>query len=244
MKKEYLLIPIYIIGIFVIYGILVFRDSYAISLDTEVPNKAFTSNLETSNSMNLIAESLNYDEYSTNFEVPYNYSINNNIIPMYSTMKNLEFPTKDEELGYSMKIYDSGLSYIIKNGYNNKSDNYLFNINDKSIQQYITQIAIWLYIYDKGINCIETNKTYNSCAFINSKTNKEMTSSEIRSIIFRAANNKDYSYLNEIIRLVNEAEESSNNNELFQYEVTKSYTTTITSMNKQRYANQLLGYVK
>jgi len=244
MKKEYLLIPLYIIGIFTIYGILVFRNSYAIKLDTEMPNKVFTSNLEHSNNINYVAESLSYNEYSNNFEVPYNYSVNNNIIPMYSTMKNLEFPTNSEELGYSTKINDSGLGYIIKNGYNNKSSNNLFNVTDKSIQQYITQIAIWLYIYEKGINCIETNKEYNSCAFINNKTNKEMTSSEVRSIIFQASNNKDYSYLKEIIRLVNEAEELKDYEELTQYEVTKSYTTTITSKNKQRFSNQILGYVK
>ncbi|MBR6950075.1 MAG: hypothetical protein IKH54_07820 [Bacilli bacterium] len=244
MKKEYFLIPLYIIGIFTIYGILVFKDSYAIKLDTEIPNQVFTSNLNTSNTVNYISKSLDYDEYSSNFEVPFNYSINNNIIPMYSTMKNLEFPTNNEELGYSTKIYDSGLSYIIKNGYNNNSKDNLFNTTDKSIQQYITQIAIWLYIYEKGLNCIDTNKEYNSCAFINKKTNKIMTSSEIRSIIFRASNNKEYSYLNEIIRLVNEAEEVTDYEEITQYEVTKSYTTTITSKNKQRFSNQILGYVK
>ncbi len=228
MKQKYVLIStLLIVLVGTLIGLSLFNNSFAIdTINSNLPTKEFTSNLTNYNSYNLIANSLKgkteYDDFVDNFNTAINFTTQEGT-PLYSLMKNFDFPTVNETFELieqnPKNITDKGLIYIMSHGYNliNITNN-IFTKNthgsvvDNNIKQYITQIAIWLYIFENKDNfpdyCLQTNidSSITSCDFYNKTSNKVMTESSVRGIITQASNNKDFEYLGYIIELVNDAE--------------------------------------
>ena len=169
-----------------------------------------------------------------NFKVPVSYSTSYSdntdklIKSTYLLQKNyLPIATNDvvaQADGNPTFINNDGFRYISNHGYYSADrPGPIFikgeygEVPDNSIKQYITQIATWLYIYERvpGL-CVAAsgNNTVSSCSFNYVKTVGEETTytsisaADVRKIIANAANIEGYKYLNYIIKLVDEAEKA------------------------------------
>lgn len=246
MNKKYLFLSsliILLMGAITISAL--FGTSYAIKESNSLPNNTFSSNKSSVDNINLIKDALNNDNYKDiveNFNVQKNYRTKDNESILYSLMKNLEFPTKSEDFEVSdsnpSDITNKQLLYIMTHGYNlNNTKNNIFTNNkhgeviDNEVKEYITQIALWLYMYEHQDSLVEYCTTtnidsgINACSFYNTDDKTLLNISYIRDIISQAGANKDYKYLNYIIELVDEA---------------KSYTYTDPTM--RDIANTAIGY--
>lgn len=203
-----------------------FKNSYAITTSNSLPTTTFKSNNSSSNTINLIKDAIGenstYDNFLDNFNVQKDYRTKNNNFALYSIMKNLEFPTSSEKFELTADnpkdVEDKKLLYIMMHGYNNtNSENNIFSsekygeISNDYIKEYITQIAIWLYLYENQSSlseyCIPTNidNGINACSFYNNSSYTLLPKESVRGIINQAAANKDYKYLNYILDLVESA---------------------------------------
>lgn len=205
-----------------------FGTSYAIDVGIHkdgFPTATFTSNVTSDAKNNYIKKALEASgtgrEFYANFDVVSNFKTSDNRTPLYSFMKNLETPKTTEkfELNESNPtgITDEKILYILSHGYNvTNTTNTVFttgtygSVTDNNIKQYITQVALWLYIYENKASyssnyCLDTGKGYTSCDFYNSSTKALMSSSDLRTYITNAANVSGYNYLNYIIKLVDSA---------------------------------------
>ncbi len=215
----------FLLGIFLYAS----QNSYAIvesnASTRAFPSQSFTSNvsLDTSSTMNLVQDALNsqtsYQNYFHNFDVVRNFATSDNSNPLYSLMKNLKIPTTSEEFAIiddnPSNVDDKGILYILSHGYNStNSINTVFATNqygavtDNSIKQYITQIALWLYLYENKDQfstnyCIATDTGYSACDFY-ATTSSLISAEDIRTMIQQAATN-GYQYLNYILMLVDNA---------------------------------------
>ena len=211
-------------------GIMLGITKFSYAIDTGdftngFPTEAFTTNYDTYDPVNYVGNALGNDtsylNFINNFIVQKNYLDSNNTNPLYVLMKNLETPKSTENFELTgnnsvSEINDKGISYIINHGYNITNDvNTVFNensygdVSDNKIKQYVTQIALWLYIYEHKDNylttyCKNSGNGYTACDFIDD-TNSAAPVSTIRTIITRAAENSDYSYLQYILDLVDNA---------------------------------------
>ena len=207
----------------ILYTVLfLFNNSYVVKAESSgLPTSTFTASY--SNQQNLISNALGGDsKYNSfnNFYVKTNFRANNNKNIAYSMMKNLEFPTTTEKFelidNNPTTLTDRGILYILAHGYNQtNTTNTVFTTNkyggvtDNSIKEYITQIALWLYLYehkDRFSNyCIDTGYNINACDFYINETTTLMNSNEVRQVISNAAKVSGYNYLNYIILLVDTA---------------------------------------
>lgn len=203
------------------------KESYAI--DTGVfkngfPSTTFTPNFTTANTINYVSSAFGtnttYQNYYKNFNVQANYADNtSNPKPLYQLQKNLETPKSTESFEKTddspIDINDNGISYIINHGYNTTntmntifSDNSHGAVNDNAIKQYITQVALWLYIYEKKESlasiCEDTGNGYDACDFLDN-SNAIVSASNIRAMLNAASNINGYGYLAYITDLVDEA---------------------------------------
>ena len=163
-----------------------------------------------------------YQNYYKNFNVRANYVDNNssNPKPLYQLMKNLETPKSTESFEINdnspVDIEDDGITYIINHGYNTtNTTNTIFtdsshgNVSNNTIKQYITQVALWLYIYEKKTSfsstiCANTGNGYDACDFLDN-SNARVSATNIRTMLNAASNINGYSYLAYITDLVDEA---------------------------------------
>ena len=247
MRKKYMVLSILMI---IMMGSLtivaLFTNSYAIDSIINLPDKDFISSKENDDYINLVGEALkeeeSYNDFIDNFKVQKNYATFDNSLPLYSLMKNLTYPTTNEIFRLTdnnpKEINDKGLVYIINHGYNKiNNTNSIFNSNkygeveDVTTKEYITQIAIWLYLLENETSnldyCIETkiDDDVNACNFYNKSSNTLMTVEGVKGMIAQAATKKDYKYLNYITDLVKEA---------------NNYKYANTSMNQ--ISNSAVGY--
>ena len=201
------------------------RNVYAITdgvRNITLPSGTWTSNFNNGTTLNYIKNALGstYSTRSDNFATYANYNINNTSTPIYVYMKNLVFPKTTESITVDGEnpesITDKGMLYIISHGYSKASTNYnIFstgdygNVTDNNIKQYITQIALWLYMYEKksSLNkyCIDTGLGYGACDFVLNNSTTLIGDSDVRQTITEAASKTGYNYLNYIIELVDEA---------------------------------------
>ena len=202
-----------------------FRDSYAITdgvKNNTLPSGTWTTNYSTGNSQNYISDALGstYSNRSNNFITYKDYKINNTSTPVYSYMKNLVFPATTESITVQgtnpENITDKGMLYIISHGYNKANTSYnIFStgtygsVTDNNIKQYITQIALWLYMYENKASlskyCINTGAGYGACDFRVNDSTTLVSASDVRTTITEAAKKSGYNYLNYIIKLVDDA---------------------------------------
>ena len=233
----------------IIMGVtLLFKNSYSAPVTTELPSLPFTTNYAstTGSTVNYVNEAFSHctgtncnqmvtDNGSAvdSFKVPMSYSISDNSKALYILSKNLGFATSSEtfgeDTGNPSAINDAGIKYIMNHGYYNSSragdvfDGTYGSVTNDNIKQYITQMALWLYIYEKNTvfselcaNTKDTNVT--GCNFNYAKDNGETTTyttipaANVRSMISSAAAIDGYSYLRYINELVDKAKTATVNN--------------------------------
>lgn len=168
MKKRYLFLSILLIGI-----ILNTKIGYAVSLGSDnLPNDDFTTNATSSSTkLNLVGDALSSTSYSTafknNFTVVKDLKDSGGTYPLYILSKNSLVPRTSETFEYGNEhnnpttVSDTGLKYILRYGYNRNNTGYTIfdradlkteygTVTSNSTKQYITQIAIWMYINEKS----------------------------------------------------------------------------------------------
>ena len=173
------------------------------------------------------------------YKVPMAYSISDNSKALYILSKNLEFATSNEtfgeDTGNPSAINDPGIKYILNHGYYNSNragdifDGTYGTVSNNNIKQYITQMALWLYIYEKNAvfselcaNTKDTNVT--GCNFNYEKDNGEtvtyttIPAANVRTMISSAATVDGYGYLRYINKLVDEAKTATNNNNNYSFD--------------------------
>lgn len=236
MKKKLKVLGITYILIIVlfIFGfnfLTIVKTSYAIDTGinrSDIPSNMFTSNISNTNQTNYIKTALtsngNTSTFIENFSIPSNMKINNKNTPLYKMQKNFDTPTNTEKFEMidenPININDLGISYILSHGYNtNNTTNTIFetktygSITDNNIKQYITQIALWLYIYENKNKFSNTYCNNNGCDFLD--TNNSLVSSEsIRQLIESAGNISNYKYLKYITLLVDKAKNYTGETEI------------------------------
>lgn len=228
---SYVLLIILFMGVIVVVNNT--KKSYALTTGINRQGKViidFTTNFNNS-TVNYIGAAGASSEVKDNFIVPQSLKTNDGKT-LYLFSKNLEIPGTgqtfgfDSESGNPTTISDRGLIYIISHGYNdtNKVKTVFTNstyktnygeLTDAVKQQYVTQIAIWLYMYKYranfssycNIDNIDTLCNFNSTA---GSAIALIDYSDVISIITTQANKTNYKWLNYILRLVEEAESYKN----------------------------------
>lgn len=228
---------------FVLSLILVNNTKTTYAIETGIfsngfPTNTFTTNVDSSavDVQNLVKDSFgtdtSYANYFKNFNVLFkqgtNYLDNNNTNPLYQLLKNLEAPKATEQFqlkdGAVTNINDKGLTYIINHGYNiTNNTNTIFtpktygDVTNNRIKQYITQIALWLYIYENKSSYTSTyckptgqkNGTYEiaACDFLDysSTVPSQLSATTVREVLNSASTKTGYNYLKYITALVDKA---------------------------------------
>ena len=230
LKNIYFLTAISISAFSLVFCVWLFtgtKSSYAIETGTfsnGFPTSTFSTNLDTGTTENFINTAFgsdnSYTNFMNNFNINTNYLDNNNTNPLYVLMKNLEVPKATESFELNADsvhdINDKAITYIIGHGYNNtNSVNTVFTKNqyggdiNNTIKQYITQIALWLYIYEHKTSysstyCKNTGNGCDACDFLDN-LNNVVDATTVRTIINKAAEKENYEYLKYILDLVNSA---------------------------------------
>ena len=230
------------------FTVYILKDSYAIPIDDSgTITDTFTTNYSGSSDSlkNYIEDALGsgYEnrKFFDNFKVPENYKTSDSTIPLYILTKNSKFARTTESFekgdGNPSSISDNGLKYIITHGYNQLNTNNIFDkaefgpVADNSIKQYITQIAIWLYLLEHknefssnyceqvNIHMSEEDETVNAftkisgCDFYHYSysTSYNMETgdfSTIKKIVEDASEKSGYTYLKYILSLLEGADSS------------------------------------
>lgn len=226
--------------VFCIMLINIFKVSYAIDedpADISYPTDTFRIGQLTGSTgfLNLVQAGLNnnsgYENFIENFNVTKDLFVSDNSLPVYILEKNLEVPRSTEsfELNEGSNgqdrnpsyYNDRGISYIINHGFNYiNTSNTVFNeesygdVSDNYVKQYITQVAIWLYIFENKNNytstfCAPSSKGYSMCDFIDKTGNGTALSDSntLRTMIENASKTESVSYLKYITKLVDNAKE-------------------------------------
>lgn len=238
------------------------KTSYAIETGTfsnGFPTTTFNSNLDSASIENYINTAFgsdnSYANYMGNFNVNANYYDSNNTNPLYILMKNLEVPKATESFELTTDsvhdINDKAITYIINHGFNNtNSVNTVFTEKhyegeiDNKIKQYITQIALWLYIYENKTNytsnyCKNSGNGYTACDFLDN-TNNVLDATTVRTIINKASEKDNYEYLKYIIDLVDNAKKYQGGTEPAIGSFDSNFNYSFTSDNSMIYIYNLL----
>ncbi len=226
MKSNYRFFLLTLLGTFSVFVMTVilfsrFSSSYAIPTGVDrsgIPSSTFTSNVTSNSKTNYMQAALSSESTSiiSNFAIPANFKSNDNTTPLYQLMKNLDTPTNQEQFeiidNNPESISDNGIQYILAHGYNISNLNHTIftsgvygSVTDNNIKQYVTQIALWLYIYENKTSFADSYCINEGCDFKNTSTGSLMTSTEIRNLINTAGSNNNFQYLKYIIALVDQA---------------------------------------
>ena len=231
MKGKLKIYSSYIFILFLFAGVIFLvnsnKKSYAINNGINNDGK-ITSNFKTnysSTNVNYIGDAGASNETKNNFITPKALKTNSNKV-LYLFSKNLIAPGSEQTFEMvtdnPVNINDRGLTYILSHGYNETNDvktvftNSTYKseygeLTDTIKQQYVTQIAIWLYIYKYKNNfddyCNKDDIT-TLCDFqtTSGETTTALSYNNVVNIITTQANNNDYKWLNYILKLVEEAE--------------------------------------
>ena len=257
MRKKYqqtgIMLFVLAFSLFNVMLALNLKPSYAVDPETTgsgIPSGTFTSNVTSNTKANYIKDALNSvnrtSEYTNSFDVIKDFKTSDNKTPLYSLMKNKTFPTTAEKFerldDNPINITNNGLLYIISHGYNpNNTESTIFStlkhgaVTDNSIKEYITQIAVWLYIYENQSSLQKYCIDY-ACIFYDDG-GATISAETIRTFIADAASINGYEFLAYITDLVDKAktyngDETSKIASLsatkFTYEIDSSFTTLVT----------------
>lgn len=248
--------------LFCIFLLKMTHTSYAIETGTFTsgfPTSSFSTNLDGSISpVNYVSSALSgnttYDNYLSNFNVYAQFADDNNTNPLYVLMKNLEIPKSTETFGLTDESVisitnDKKLTYIINHGYNiTNSVNTIFTEKDygsidNKTKQYVTQVALWLYIFENKSSysetyCKDTGNGYAACDFYDN-SNTVIDSTTVRTIINTASANNSYKYLKYITDLVDEAKNYSGGGTSSIANIGSDLSYSFTSTNDKIYVNNI-----
>ena len=198
-----------------------FNSSFAIPVgvnNSGIPNTTFTTNVTSNSKVNYISNALSANSQSSPYSSLFDVQLmktNDNKTPLYALMKNLEIPGATEQFenleDNPINVTDKGILYILAHGYNTTNvDHNIFatykydGVTDNNIKQYITQVALWLYIYENSGKFSETYCANNACMFLDASDNAVSTT-EIRNLINKCGAFSNFIYLNDITLLVDNA---------------------------------------
>ena len=238
---------IFICGIYFMKNL---ASSYALTDNITLPEGTFTSNIiNSSSTTNYVKDALTAkgtsSAFADSFAIPSNMKVNVSVIPLYKLSKNYDTPTVTERfekvLDNPVNVTDKGLLYILTHGYTPLNFGYdIFSTNtygsiDDSAKQYVTQIAIWLYIYEKK-STFTTYCANNGCDFLNS-SNTAVPVNSAKELISTAAEASNYKYLNYINLLVDNAKNYSGSQSSqidfettsLEYQINSNFTLLTTS---------------
>lgn len=243
-RINYILISMFsiIILVFGFYFINNMDSSYAYEVNKPTyPTETFTTDYN-GNPVNYILNALTSNSSSSNlsdnFSVPNVLKISPNRNVLYVLQKNLEVPGSTEmfELLDDNKnaISDTGVKYIISHGYNTSNNlNHVFTDSSEygnaSVEQkyYVTQIALWLYLYENKTK-FSTMCENNACEFL-TNSNTATTSAQVRKVINDCSKYSGYKYLKYITDLVDNANAYKGNTQESKIETSSNTTYTVTS---------------
>lgn len=231
--KSYIACLVVIVVAFVV--VYTMKNSYALSTGVSRSGKITTSfkTNYTGTDINYMEDSSIEAKYKYAYIVPKSLKTSDNKKILYVVTKNLTVAgstqTFESVEGNPSNVSDKGLRYIIGHGYNEtNTTNTVFTnstyktsygtLTDAEKQQYVTQLAIWLYIYKNKSNftdyCEKDGKT-DLCDFksvvvqsgeSNSYTYGEYSYQNVITDITTQANKTNYKWLNYALKLVDEAE--------------------------------------
>ena len=233
-NKKYILTTCFVL-LFMATSLFAFKSMKGFKISYSVPESDVSisgSNRTTTAVKNYVGDALpsTYsDSFKANFEVPLNYKDSTNTYALYTLSKNKLVPTNSESfLNVDTNINpialsDAGLNYILKYGYSNLSnsktvfnnpiyDNYKNGTNlSNDEKEYITQIAVWMYIYSKNLDNPSYFNSYcenNSCAFYetNGSIDSNVSYSAVQQAIESASNyNPHLKYITALLSETNGA---------------------------------------
>jgi len=197
--------------------------SYAIPTGVEragIPKESFTSNVTNNRNINYIEEALSANGLTHSNSFLFDVKVmktNDNKTPLYSLMKNLEIPMTTENFEIfddnPINVADKGIMYILGHGYSSSNtENDIFksmtygSVTNNDLKYYLTQIALWLYIYENNVKFSSTYCANEACTFNDSTSKLPIAPIDIRNFIKNLASVNGYKYLNYIILLVDNAE--------------------------------------
>lgn len=202
-----------------------FGTSYAIDTGVDrsgIPNSTFTTNVTNDDVVNYVREAFSSNGQTNSKSSTFDVKLmrtSDNKTPLYSLMKNLEIPKTTEKFEIlsdnPLSVNNKGILYILAHGYNiTNTSNDIFSTNtygsvsNNDIKQYITQIALWLYVYENNSSFSSTYCANNGCSFLSSDKTS-INSTDVRNIILSASSYNNYKYLNYITLLVDNAKKYS-----------------------------------
>ena len=231
--KSYIACLIVIVGAFVIIHTM--KNSYAIAPVIDESGR-ITSSFKT----NYTGTNINYmndanieEKYKWAYNVPKSLKTSDNKKVLYSVTKNLTVAGNTQTFEVvednPISVSDKGLRYIISHGYNetNTTNTVFINstykdsygaLTNAEKQQYVTQLAIWLYIYKNKANfndyCNIDNKSdlcdFKSVVVQNSGDNQytygEYSYQNVITDITNQGKKNNYKWLNYALKLVSDAE--------------------------------------
>ena len=134
--------------------------------------------------------------------------------PVYQLSKNLKVPTSTEQFGLSsdnpVSVLDSGLLYILMHGYGyGKGEDSVFYHEpygeiDPGAREYVTQIALWLYIYQNKERFKSSYCANEGCVF-KDRFGEVVSFDDLYTFVKKAGEIPNYSYLKYIPDLVDKA---------------------------------------
>ena len=144
------------------------------------------------------------------FNAPYNLRTGDGVYALYTLSKNDRVPSRNDTVNStSHEIEDDGIEYILMNGYRMDNTPNIFDseeygaVDTRNIKEYITQIALWLYLYQNQSK-FSNYCSNRACEFTNS-SGEAISAEEIYDFIVEGAKISGYNYLNYIIKLVDNA---------------------------------------
>lgn len=222
-----------ILGVFAFVYFVTKIPGISYAVPASLPSANFTSNFNDTSGviLNFVNDAISLDaNVRDNFAVAKGLKDNSETYPLYYMSKNLEAPSTKETYsvaGGGANITDKGLNHLLKIGYNNTdSPNIIFNrsdmitkngqITDNTIKQYVTQVAIWLYIYKNKSTFSTTYCANHGCDFYQRVTPTGSNPAKAQSITYENALNyvtlasakTNYKYLGYISDMIAEAEEA------------------------------------
>ncbi len=218
MKKQFLLLILLLLIPSMVFAEGLPTGSFSTNADSNITyynyvQKAFRSKSMTS-------------PFIENFSAPLNLRTNDGTYPLYLLSKNHEVPYSSDPIdsANSKAITDDGILYIISYGFNVGSQNEsIFDtkefgeVTEDSLKEYLTQIALWVYIYQNKSKFSDTYCYNGGCDFTNSDGTL-VSATEVYDLIAQGATFNKYGSLNYIIKLVDNAK------------IYKSQTSTLSSI--------------
>ena len=172
------------------FSIKSFDVSYALQTDSDgLPTQSFHSNVSSSNptTLNLVGDALSSNSsYNSSilgsFKIVSNIKDTDEIYPLYTLSKNKLVPTSSElfevgtEYNNPAAVDDLVISTLLQLGYSNVDNaKTIFNkadliskygtVTDNAKKQYITQLAIWVYLYKNKDTYESSYCSNNNCTF-------------------------------------------------------------------------------